>query len=308
MVHVFIINHFAGGNELAKNLRSHLAEKKGLRYFVFNTVRAGFETEIVRKARKFFEDEKLRFYCCGGSGTLRNMLNGLENFKRVEFAFYPCGMTNDFLKCFGDDEAFRDIDKLIEGKTVEIDYIKTNFGVALNTLSVGFDSNVENAMRNFRIYNNFGKQIPYILSVLYGIVLAKPKQVELVIDGEIRPNKYSEIVFANGCVLGGNLYVSAHTNIMDGMASYFTASDVRGLEAFPFLIKIMQKKLTKLNHKVKYGECKSIEIRSLDGKPLLLNYDGELVECGTKCKAEIVYKGLRFVIPQTVNIKKLTLY
>lgn len=307
MVHIFIINHYAGGKELAKNLREHLAEKKGLRYFVFNTVRAGFETEIVRKVRKFFEDEKLRFYCCGGSGTMRNMLNGVDNFRRVEFAFFPCGLTNDFLKCFSDAEAFKSIDNLIEGKTIEVDYIKTNYGVALNTLSVGFDAQMQKLMNNYRIYSNLGKIIPYIMSTFNGIMFAKNKQMELTIDGEVRSNRYSEIIFANGNTLGGNLYISVQTNIMDGMGSYLTASDLKGMKALYILTKIMRKQLRSLKDKVKFGECKSIEIKSLDGKPLWLNFDGEIVECGTKCKAEIVYKGLSFVIPQTASSMKFSL-
>ena len=35
---------------------------------------------------------------------------------------------------------FYDIDALIDGDVVNIDYIKTNHGVALNTFSLGLDS------------------------------------------------------------------------------------------------------------------------------------------------------------------------
>ena len=64
---------------------------------------------------------------------MRNMLNGLDDFSNVEVAFFPCGMTNDFLKVLGGEEPFKNIDALINGKTVPVDYIKTNYGVAINT-------------------------------------------------------------------------------------------------------------------------------------------------------------------------------
>ena len=100
MVHIFIVNPYAGQKTFADDLRSKLEGMKGLNYFVFNTRYAGYEKEVIKKIQHIFEDEKLRFYCCGGSGTMRNMLNGFDNLENVEIAFFPCGLTNDFLKMF----------------------------------------------------------------------------------------------------------------------------------------------------------------------------------------------------------------
>lgn len=302
MIHIFIVNHYAGSKDLAKDLRAYLQQKKDLRYFVFNSVSGGFEAVIARKIKDYFKGEKLRFYCCGGSGTIRNVLNGLEDLSEIEVAFFPCGLTNDFLKCFDDDYRFRQINHLINGRVVEIDYIKSNCGVALNTLSVGYDANVVKYMDDIRIYEVLGKQFPYLLSILKGIVFAGPRRVELSIDGEVTTEYYSQIIFGNGCVFGGNIYFSEYTDVTDGVASYLTVNKARGLEAVIMLVKLMQKGLANLKGKVKHGECKTIEIKSLDGKPIFVNFDGELVECGTECKAEIVQKGLHFVIPQNVEI------
>ena len=54
MIHIFIINNFAGSGTAAQNLIEHLSKKDDLRYFVFNTINAGFETTIVRKICKYF--------------------------------------------------------------------------------------------------------------------------------------------------------------------------------------------------------------------------------------------------------------
>ena len=113
MTHIFIINPFAGHQTFADDLRTKLAKVKNLDYFVFNTRYKGYETELVRKILHIFEGEKLRFYCCGGSGTMRNMLNGFDSLDDVEVAFFPCGLTNDFLKNFGKDESrFHNIEEL----------------------------------------------------------------------------------------------------------------------------------------------------------------------------------------------------
>ena len=110
MKHIFVINSHAGKKNFATELRRQLSQIPDFDYYVFNTRKAGEEAELVRQIRQIFDDEKLRFYCCGGSGTFRNMLNGFERFDDMEIAFYPCGITNDFMKIFGKDmSAFTNI-------------------------------------------------------------------------------------------------------------------------------------------------------------------------------------------------------
>ena len=185
MLHIFIINPFAGRKTFADDLRIKLASIKGLDYFVFNTRYAGYETELVKKIQHIFQGEKLRFYCCGGSGTMRNMLNGFDDLSTAEVAFFPCGLTNDFLKMFGENEAkFRNIEELINGDVIEIDYIKTNHGVSLNTLSTGLDSNSVSKMNDFRILRFIGNDVPYTISTLYSIFVSKTLEYEISIDDD----------------------------------------------------------------------------------------------------------------------------
>ena len=121
MIHIFIVNPYAGEQTFADDLRAKLESIENLNYFVFNTRYAGYEKELVKKAYKIFEGEELRFYCCGGSGTMHNMLQGFDDLSKAEVAFYPCGLTNDYLKVFGKDmERFYDIEELINGEIMEI--------------------------------------------------------------------------------------------------------------------------------------------------------------------------------------------
>ena len=99
MLHIFIINPFAGRKTFADDLRTKLASIEGLEYFVFNTRYAGYETELVKKIQRIFEGEMLRFYCCGGSGTIRNMLNGFDDLSDVEVAFFRVDLQTTFLRC-----------------------------------------------------------------------------------------------------------------------------------------------------------------------------------------------------------------
>ena len=302
MIHIFIINNYAGRRDAAGNIRKHLAERKDLRYFVFNTIEAGFETTIVKRILKYFEGEKLRFYCCGGSGTMRNMLAGFDSFENVEVAFFPCGLTNDFLKSFGEENAkfFTDIDNLIDGTVMPVDYIKTNYGVGLNTFSAGLDSMVVSKMEEFRVLDIFGSIMPYVISAVWSLLRSKSREYEVLIDGEPMRGKLSELIVGNGGVLGGNLYVARHTDVTDGRASYFVGPRRDSVFLMPTLLRVMNKRFDKLKKNSLLGECSVFEIRSVDGGPISMNLDGELVEGGEYWRAEIVNKGLNMVLPKEV--------
>ena len=103
MVHIFVINSMIAPADFSQNLRASLAKHDNLQYHVFNTSGAGMEEDIVRRMIRYFEGQQLRFYCCGGSGTMRNILQGAEGNDNIEFAFCPLGRTNDFLKVFGEE-------------------------------------------------------------------------------------------------------------------------------------------------------------------------------------------------------------
>ena len=126
-------------------------------------------------------------------------------------------------------------------------------------------------------------------------------------DGEKMLINFTQIIFGNGCVFGGNLYFTNHADVTDGLASYMTITDTHGLNSLSIILKIMKKKIDRLGNNVKLGNCNSIEIRSMDGMPLFINFDGELVECGDSCRVEIVRKGLNFVVPKDFDVKEFTL-
>ncbi|MBE6902928.1 MAG: hypothetical protein E7478_10660, partial [Ruminococcaceae bacterium] len=221
MTHIFIINPYAGSKTFADDLRTKLNSIEGLNFFVFNTRYAGYETELVKKIQNIFKGERLRFYCCGGSGTMRNMLNGFDDLSQAEIAFFPCGLTNDFIKMFGKYEPrFHQIEELICGEVIKVDYIKSNHGVSLNTLSTGLDANSVDKMNEYRILRYINSAMPYTLSVLYSIFVSPLQEYEVVLDGKAFIGKLAEVFIGNGCIFGGNMFFDEHTCVDDGRAIY----------------------------------------------------------------------------------------
>ena len=303
MLHIFIINPFAGNKTFADDLRTKLSSIEGLDYFVFNTRYAGYETELVKKIQHIFEGEKLRFYCCGGSGTMRNMLNGFDDLSKVEIAFFPCGLTNDILKMFdGDISRFEQIEELIYGDVIKIDYIKTNHGVCLNTLSTGLDSNCLRKMEDFRIFRFISSDIPYSLATVYSIFVSKTEEYEIILNGETMKGKFAEIFIGNGCIFGGYLYFADHTCINDGKAIYSIVGSKRGFGLLKVMLALTGKKYEKYPALMNSGECDSIKFRRLDGSPFSINQDGDIINDVDECDVKIVHKGLNIVVPKGVKV------
>ena len=303
MTHIFIVNPYAGQKTFADDLRTKLVGIKGLNYFVFNTRYAGYEIELVQKIQRIFEGEKLRFYCCGGSGTMRNMLNGFENLKEVEVAFFPCGLTNDFLKIFGKDEKrFHQIEELINGDTISVDYIQTNHGVALNTVSVGMDSNNRLLFEKYRMLSVFNEQMPYNLSLLLSLFFSKSDAYELYIDEKRVEGNFTEIILGNGNVLGGNLFFSRKADITDGIASCSLIPDVQGISLLPLLSAMQKSDYDKVEKDLSCYECRQIRILRKDRASFSMNLDGELIQNGSEWSAHIVRQGLHLVVPRGVRI------
>lgn len=299
MIHIFIVNAKSGKKEAVKKLRADLAKIDGLDYHIFLTRRAGDETELVRTIKNIFEGEQLRFYACGGSGTMRNMLDGFDDLSKAEVAMVPFG-TNDFLKVFGDKrEHFNDIEKIIHGEPIFVDYIKTSHGVALNSMSTGIDAYFADAMRNIRGFDVFGEIIPYFMATMYAIFLGKNQRFEITLDEEVFRGRPTEVFFGNGSVLGGFMHLGVNNDYRDGYGSYVIVKNRGGLARIPVLFATIVQNRKMLNKRADMGVTKKLNIRRADGGPFYVNLDGEL-KYESDWKAEIINQGLKLVVPKEV--------
>ena len=306
MIHVFIINSFSGHSERSKNLRERLKKYEDLNYFVFNTLDEGDEKEIAQKMCRYFNGEKIRFYCCGGTGTLRNMLDGISNLNSVEIAYFPCGLNSDYIKCFGDNaKLFYDIDNLINGDVVAVDYIKTNNGLALNTCSVGMDSKVVALMNEYKDLESFGSRIPFLLGLMGSLINARSRKFRVNIGKDTISDEISEIVIGNGTVIAGNLHISNKSEIDDGYCEYGIAMRKRRLSVIRILLAMMNSNFEKIRKLATTGSGSFFEIRSYDELPISMNLDGEIIEGGDFWRIEVIHKGLNLVVPEGIDMNKL---
>lgn len=87
----------------------------------------GHATEIAQKLCQ--TGESLRFYACGGDGTVNEVANGIIGYDNAAMSVIPVGTGNDFLKNFGGDmDKFRDAENLWDGPQFPMDAIDVNAG------------------------------------------------------------------------------------------------------------------------------------------------------------------------------------
>ena len=304
MIHIFIINPFAGSHNFSSDLREQLSGYEDLQYFVFNTRYEGHETELVRKLIRLFNNEKLRFYCCGGSGTLRNMLNGIDNLENVEIAFYPCGLSNNFLKVFGNDEKrFSNIDELINGEVADIDYIWTDHGIALNSVSVGHDCKCLSGKEKLRHLSFIHRNFPYFLAIILSFFTLKVRRFKVTVDDE-EPfiGRTSEIFFGNGFVIGGFIHFADGASVSDGQGIVrISLVKKRGIQLMRLNANLLNKNFSKAYKLMTFMHGKTMKIRRTSRKTFTINQDGEIIRNVPSLKMRIVRQGLHFVVPKGVR-------
>lgn len=306
MVHIFIINPMAGKKNFADSLRNQISKLADIEYYIFDTRSAGYEATLIHKIQHIFEDEKIRIYCCGGSGTIKNIVNDISDLDNVEVAFFPCGNTNDFLKTFdkNDQERFYDIEELINGDVIDVDYIRyNNKGICLNTFSTGIDTRLLEKWKEYEFLASFWSRLPFIFALINSLLKTHTIKCEVTVGDKHYVDDFTEIFFGNGNVLGGMLHVYENPDVTDGKGKYMLLrQDARRFWTIPLAIKFLKRKTREVELVAEFGESQSIYIRRIDDGPITYDLDGELATFGGTVKVDIVHNGLHLVVPKGVTV------
>ena len=104
MKHVFIVKPCAGkGKNQSANIIKPMIEeyfsKNGGDYEVHETTAPYEGIDFVKNYP--VGDDTVRFYACGGDGTLFEVVNGSYGKDNVPVAVIPLGSGNDFIRLFG---------------------------------------------------------------------------------------------------------------------------------------------------------------------------------------------------------------
>lgn len=303
MKHVIVLNPLAGVNNKPEVIKDKVNEAfHDLDYLIYETKGTKDATRFVKEFLIHNTDDIVRFYSCGGDGTLNEIANGLIEFDNAELACYPIGSGNDFIKYFGKADDFLDFRSLINGKSIKTDVIEFDGHYIVNVFNVGFDAVVCELQRKYKKLPLISGKGAYNLGVIMALLRKIAHKFIIKVDGEEFYNgKVTLCAVANAKCYGGGYYCAPNADVSDGKIDICV---VKKVSRFTFAKLVKDYKAgrhvtsPKFSKHVLYKQGKIVEIDI--EKPLYYTIDGENNKT-SKIKLSVLSNKLKFVIPLSLR-------
>ena len=299
MKHIFIVNPAAGGQDNTRKINEavkSLAAQKGFEYKVCISERPKHAEEIVHKIMKEYPDETVRFYACGGDGTLNEVAQGVVHYENAQLTNLPYGTGNDFIRIFSKDGEFS-LENLIDGEVMDIDYIETSEGVSVNITTIGLDARVARGMQKYkRIFKQNG-QLPYVISIFENIVTPMSRNLKIEIDGKDVSGDYVVLLVANGNYYGGGFNPVPDASVTDGKLNVLLIKKLSRLTVARVINAYKNGEYKNYPQYIDYFEAETVTVKQNDKYIMDLNLDGEVIGV-SEAKISIGQKKIHFVVPK----------
>lgn len=300
MKHIFIINPAAGTSDRTDAIKALLST--GCAEFdteVYVTAGAGDATRYVADYCRAHAGEQLRFYACGGDGTLNEVASGLVGFENAALGVYPSGSGNDYVKYFdGGAARFSDIRALMEAPTVDIDLMRIGNRYCVNVCNFGFDTTVAKTMIKVKRKKLIGGKHAYVTGVVTALIKAMKNDCTVTVDGErLNDAKILLCTIANGNYVGGAFRCAPRSRNDDGLLEVCLVKRISRLRFVSLLGPYTAGEhldSEKFKDCIVYRRGKHIHVTAPEG--FSMSVDGEIVD-GTEFDIEVVPGALRFALP-----------
>ena len=304
MKHYFIMNPAAGKGTKFHNLIDEIhkvCDRRKVDYEIHITAKIGEATEYVTQVCTE-SSEPMRFYACGGDGTIKEVASGLVGFDHVELGIIPMGTGNDFVRNFEHSDQFFDIDAQLDGETRKIDLLTYNNKYAINLINIGFDCEVAKQVG----YNRRSLFVPSKLAYTAGIA-QKITQFDTAIargriyfDGVLfSKTKHQACVFANGSYYGAGYKAAPAASFNDGLVDCCIIDKI-SLLTFLKVLGDYKAGTHLTNPKVPsvfaYKKCKSIDIHF--EVPTDISVDGEIERIKDKLTISTLHNAITLSTPK----------
>ena len=303
MKHIFIVNPSAGAASSVDRVKNLVASNAlSGNYEIYVTQAPQDATEYVRARCTSEPTERLRFYACGGDGTLNEVSAGAAGFENAEVACYPCGSGNDYIRYYGDQSDFS-LERLENGSVEAVDMLRVNERFAINACHFGFDSFVAEKMAKIRRKPIIGGKNAYTTAVALGILRAMKNDYTVEVDGEIlNPNgKMLLCTVANGGYVGGGYHCAPKSDNTDGLIE---VCFVKPISVFTFL-KLMSSYRSgkhlddpRFERYISYRRAKTVRVTC--PRPMPVSLDGE-IETYSKFTVTEDARSVNFVVPEGLS-------
>lgn len=301
MKYVFIVNPKAGAGESEKLIRStvnSLPQKDDCEIYL--TKSQGDATEYVRSWCKTNPDTDVRFIACGGDGTINEVFNGAVGFDKASVTCYPCGSGNDFVKVFGGQETFSDIEKLLTAPVRKLDLLKVGDRYSVNVTNFGFDTTVAITINKERAKTGHGNKNAYTKGVVTALITSMKNKCRVIADGEMLNSVPSLLLctLANGQYVGGSFKCAPKAKTDDGLIEVCLIKPISRLKFVSILQPYTDGKHLedpKFKKIMVYRQAKKVEV--IAEKGFAYSLDGEIIY-SDHFYVEIAPGVLNFAVPE----------
>jgi YegS/Rv2252/BmrU family lipid kinase len=296
--HVFIINPVAGVRDQTASLIRSIEAVEQIPEdcrFIETTRYRGHAKQL---ASRYAANGPVTIYACGGDGTLGEVITGAASGKDCRIAIVPIGTGNDFVKCFGSDNAikFLDIAALACGCEITVDALETENRRSINIASVGFDAAVTKGVARFKRLPLVSGEMAYLLSTGVNFFSKIKTRCAFEVDGVlIPPSDYIFAIAANGRWYGGGFNASPYSDITDGKIEFIRVPAVSRIK---MLLMINDYKKGRHLEKYKFitsQQCS--QLRFLSEDIMDVNLDGDIYPMSNPLIC-IIPGAVRLVVPK----------
>ena len=309
MKYYFIMNPVAGSKRTRERFIREIGELT-TPYELIYTTHVGdakiYARDICESAEKRGED--VRIFACGGDGTLSDVVNGAIGCARAEVGCIPMGTGNDFIRNFGSDQQFYDINAYIDSYSVvcdSIQYTAVNGGErreghCINMVNIGMDCNIVDTTDSIKKIPVIQGSVAYLTSVFINLIQKKGEKLKISYDdGYTYDDKLLLISIANGCYCGGGIKGLPLAKTDDGLMDVSLVKNVSRRQfvmLFPKYSKgtHLDSPAIKKKDILKYTNEKHLHIESEVSFKVCI--DGEISKF-REVDFEIAPESFRFIVP-----------
>ena len=304
MKHIFIVNPAAGRKDRSRKLTELIKSgAHGTNFEIYQTRCAGDATRFVSEYCKQYNGP-VRFYGCGGDGTLNEIVNGMVGCDNAALGCIPCGSGNDFVKYYGGAEHFMSIENLICGEERSIDLMKVDDKYCVNVCDFGFDAFVTKTMYEVKHHPILGGGNAYTTGVVKALTNGMQTPCRIFVDGEeITSGNILLCTIANGRYVGGSFQCAPRALNDDGQLEVCLMNPVSRTK-FLTMAGAYQKGThiddpRFANGIMSYRRGRRVTVEGGEGFVYIL--DGEIIS-KPKFTVEIAESAVRFVVPVGAQI------
>lgn len=306
MIFHFILNPKSGRQKKHKHIEDAIksaCQKRRLSYHIYYTTCQGDATEYVKSMVRISQDRQ-RFICIGGDGTLNEIVNSAPCNPNVEFGVIPHGSGNDFVRNFTNKDLFHSIDAQIDGETLSLDLIKCNDYYCVNMINIGIDCAVAKEAAKLKRLILFTPSFAYTLA-LFKIFFKKFGTDMRIIfdDGVVLERAFTLTAIGNGKYCGGGYCAAPLASMNDGLLDVCA---VNKISKFTFLGLVSSyKKGTYLSNKRAMKHIYHARVphfRMEFKEPIPICVDGE-IKGAKNIDFTVVKNAFNFVVPKGSELK-----